>query len=229
MKKTKLLAASLFMLTLASCDGTGLSNNTIDTYEVTEDVWNNTFENWDISNATIAQIADGGENLSGEMTIKAESKTKAYIKVNTTELYVYEENEKYYLMINSAQDLSSFIRYDLESKQTFERLLYDETSSPIAFIYSSVFPDQLKLKDGFSNYTFDDSKNSYVGTVEASEDMSDPTSPTVPLNVEIKFVNDSLTLIEVVYEGDNYVATTSLKDIGTTSFSIPTNYVDGHM
>ena len=224
MKKTKLLAASLFMLTLASCDGMSLGNNTKDTYEVTEDVWKNTFENWNVSNGTLMQTSEA--NSSYELTVKVESRTKVYVSMYSSETYVYEENGKYYVVAQLSQNSPDLGRMEI-TKQEFESTLYDD-DSPVALIFSSDIPDQLDLVNGYSTYAYNDSKKSYVGSVDLTAN-----NIVAHFSVEIKFLNNKVTSINVIpvdsegLEGtDYYLFTTTIKDIGTTSFDIPTNYVD---
>ena len=216
MIKARLIATSLFVLTLGSCSR-GVS------HEVSEAVWKDTFENWNITNATVILNNDDESNLA-DLTVKAESKTKLYYEMTLGEVileaFAYEEDGKYYSIAMISGVTENYMRQEM-SKEEFEAAPNGE---PFSYIFTPYIADSFDLKNKYKDFTYDASKESYIGTIEIS--AKENSEVVEEGTVEIKFTNNKLTFLEASENYEGTKTSMTLKDIGSTIITIPTDFVD---
>ena len=213
MKKSRILATSLLMLTLVSCVS--------ERHEVTETIWNDTFQNWNLTNATVVYDYVSGD-IHQTMIAKAESTSKYYDKLDLGEAFIeafgYVEDGKYYSISMISGINENYVRNEI-TKESFEISL---KAMPLSFITTPYFANM--VKDKYSSFTYDGSKGSYGGAVDVSIDQTSSEG-----TAEVKFSNDELISIEVITNQDGATTTITLKDIGSTKITLPTNVEDGKL
>ena len=215
MKKIKFLAILLFIFPFSSC-------SRVANFEVNETIWNDTFEKWDVNNASLTMVQEAF--VKQEVVVKAENKMKAYYKLVANdelflEEYVYAQGDKYYnsLMVSGAK---KYQRTEI-SKEEFNEIF---NNNPISNIFASDIVDYFHLKDNYASFTYDESKKTYNGIVKIPSDYL--VDSFFDALITVRFADEKLSFLEIAYEDKDNRETLTFKDIGKTTIKIPTNYVD---
>ena len=234
MRKNILLMTSLLVLTMVSCSKEEIFS---EPHKVSKSTWAKTFANWNINNGTLIVeekvLSDDVTSTTSTMQFAVENRVNPVL----LSAYLYNEDHSVFLEDIFVENNKTYIKYSKDYNSVkFEKKVYsleqDFNSACIYYMvivssfFTPIFLNELNIKDKYNDFTYDE-VDYYYKSILPTKDVQGLESDS---SFSFKFLNGKVK--DMIFSCNNgnygekkeYVVT--LKDIGNTKVTIPTEYIE---